>query len=1024
MPLLIVRPPDGHVQHIPNGHPATPAQQRPPLKAPITVVGIPSVSIHHNRLLVGSSQSSSTRSYTPLKVLGDGSFGTVWLCDWHGTLPPNTPLSPMQCGASARPDWVGKRLVAVKLMKKRWEGGWDECQKLKELESLRAIPYHENVIPLYDFFLLPDTKELYFVFESMEGNLYHLIKARKGRPLAGGLVSSIFRQIVLGLDHIHGNGYFHRDMKPENVLVTTTGLFDYTSVSPVAPPNAPKEKDVVVIIKLADFGLARETKSLPPYTEYVSTRWYRAPEVLLLSRDYSNPVDMWAFGTIMAELVNLRPLFPGSDQADQVQRIYDVLGDPSDTYGIDMFGSQIGGGPWAKGNKLAKAIGFQFPKVEPKDFYSLFERTVPRSLVDCIRDLLRYDPDRRLTSKQCLEHAYLHETTPRSVTVPPALRVSTSNPSMPTYVNGTHSNLSSPQIFPPSHSHSAQNLHHPHQFLDPSITHRIPYPIPISAPHAQPPLPSNSIVTHNEYPPSWPDSSTDYVMASPQEQSPHHPHINGHQPQGATNGQASQGNKLGKLGGLSFPKKPKHSKWGLGMFGGDKSHHNALPPVDETSPAVVYPSRKRAQSSSTGSRSLETSPVRGQPRVDPRDAKRIHDLNKKEAERLHREAELAKRKLASKTGREQARAVLVKRQQMLLKNVGDDPEWGDGPEQREYITESKGKQPSSGPVRRGEGTNGNVGTSTTIGAAAGKFVTHNEPFHPLPDQDREREWRGPPERVAKARRREFDDDHSMSSSDVHSISRMSSISFATVDSDPGPSLLRNRPSLYGISRMTSRSSLRTSFDDFPPSARSSNSFSLEGQLAHDFRTQASVTSHISGSVSPPPLHSLTLSPSMSPSLSPSPPWVQMQQYHKEDLLSRTQSPPYLSISPRFHPHPSPNGLHSPSELHGQLPPLPPSPYHPASPYGYPPSTGHTPKSAKSAINPMFKVVSYKWDSTDGLVPDDSTQPPIPPPPLPPPTGNDESSFPNGLPPFSELEAVAGGEYPPLSPMVFTMPEDV
>jgi len=76
----------------------------------------------------------STRSYTIIKCLGDGSFGTVWLCDWHGTLPPNTPLSPMQCGAGARPEWAGKRLVAVKLMRRQWAGGWEECQKLKELQ--------------------------------------------------------------------------------------------------------------------------------------------------------------------------------------------------------------------------------------------------------------------------------------------------------------------------------------------------------------------------------------------------------------------------------------------------------------------------------------------------------------------------------------------------------------------------------------------------------------------------------------------------------------------------------------------------------------------------------------------------------------------------------------------------------------------------------------------------------------------------------------------------------------------------
>jgi serine/threonine protein kinase len=195
----------------------------------------------------------------------------------------------------------------------------------------------------------------------MEGNLYHLIKVRKGRPFAGGLVSSIFLQMVSGLDHIHTSGYFHRDVKPENVLVTTTGLVDYRSVSPIAPPDAPPEKDVVVIVKLADFGLARETRSKPPYTEYVSTRWYRAPEVILLGNDYSNPVDMWALGTIMAELVNLKPLFPGTDQIHQIARFCEVLGDPSDEYVLD--GVPIGGGPWDGGIKMAEDVGFAFRKV-------------------------------------------------------------------------------------------------------------------------------------------------------------------------------------------------------------------------------------------------------------------------------------------------------------------------------------------------------------------------------------------------------------------------------------------------------------------------------------------------------------------------------------------------------------------------------------------------------------------------------------------------------------------------------------
>jgi serine/threonine protein kinase len=216
---------------------------------------------------------------------------------------------------------------------------------------------------LYDFFYAPESQELYLIFEPMEGNLYHLMKVRHRRPFAGRLVSSIFHQILSGLDHIHTSGYFHRDMKPENVLVTTTGLADYPSISPLASPNSPPERDITVIVKLADFGLARSTQDAPPYTEYVSTRWYRAPEVLLLGRTYASPADMWALGTIMAELLILKPLFPGQTQIDQVVKICEVLGDPSDEYGVDSSGRPLGGGAWGEGIAMANAVGLVFPKV-------------------------------------------------------------------------------------------------------------------------------------------------------------------------------------------------------------------------------------------------------------------------------------------------------------------------------------------------------------------------------------------------------------------------------------------------------------------------------------------------------------------------------------------------------------------------------------------------------------------------------------------------------------------------------------
>jgi protein kinase len=105
-------------------------------------------------------------------------------------------------------------------------------------------------------------------------------------------IKSILLQTLLGLAYMHKHGFFHRDMKPENMLVKNEA------------------------VKIADFGLAREIRSRPPFTDYVSTRWYRAPEILLRSTNYNSPVDIFACGAIMAELYLLRPLFPGNNETD------------------------------------------------------------------------------------------------------------------------------------------------------------------------------------------------------------------------------------------------------------------------------------------------------------------------------------------------------------------------------------------------------------------------------------------------------------------------------------------------------------------------------------------------------------------------------------------------------------------------------------------------------------------------------------------------------------------------------------
>lgn len=125
------------------------------------------------------------------------------------------------------------------------------------------------------------------------------------KPFSEPIIRNIMFQILQGLNYIHKHGFFHRDIKPENLLC-----------------NGPE------LVKIADFGLAREIRSRPPYTDYVSTRWYRAPEVLLRSTKYSSPVDVWAVGCIMAELYTLQPLFPGRSEVDQIFRICTILGTP------------------------------------------------------------------------------------------------------------------------------------------------------------------------------------------------------------------------------------------------------------------------------------------------------------------------------------------------------------------------------------------------------------------------------------------------------------------------------------------------------------------------------------------------------------------------------------------------------------------------------------------------------------------------------------------------------------------------
>ncbi len=426
----------------------------------------------------------------------------------------------------------------------------------------------------------------------------------------------------------------------------------------------------------------------------------------------------------------------------------------------------------------------------------------------------------------------------------------------------------------------------------------------------------------------------EYSMRPVAEPEPIHDNANATQ----SDATPSQGNRFPKLGSLGFGKKP--SKWGLSMFGhGDKHAQNHLPPVQEsaTTSAESTPSLKRTNST-VDSRSLpEIEPIHDNARsqhLPPMDEK----ARKKEAQRMAEEAEKQRRARVKESQVEQARAVMKNKRRLAEAASGKEFQYlshHGGLVKQPYVPRQieKGKSPApaaTGPIRQTQ----SHGPSPAVQAAGGNFFSPDLASH-------RPTYRGDSERVAKARRREFDDDHSMSSSDLPSgVSVISFTTNTTNDSDPGPTRVRHRPSILGMSRMTSMSSLRpSSIDDFPSSGRSSNSLSLEQQLVNDFHLRASVDSSSlsdGGSPHPLPLHALSLSSPI--------PWQHSDASSSSTVDNRSIGSGHQTLSsPLYSPQIQP--LRSGNYKGSQ------SPYDP--PGVFPPSPGVAPKSA---INPIFKVV--------------------------------------------------------------------
>ena len=205
----------------------------------------------------------------------------------------------------------------------------------------------------------------------MEMNLYEAIENRK-KYLPEKKAKYWIYQTLKALEYMHKNGIFHRDIKPENILLL-------------------KNK-----VKLADLGSCKGMYSKPPFTEYISTRWYRSPECLLTDGYYNYKMDIWGLGCVFYEILTLEPLFPGDDEIDQVNKINYILGSPPN----DLFEKFV------KNSAHRNEFNFEYQKGVGINKYLSH---VSSNVVDLIQKMLIYDPDLRPTARECLNHECFKE---------------------------------------------------------------------------------------------------------------------------------------------------------------------------------------------------------------------------------------------------------------------------------------------------------------------------------------------------------------------------------------------------------------------------------------------------------------------------------------------------------------------------------------------------------------------------------------------------------------------------------------
>lgn len=264
--------------------------------------------------------------------------------------------------------------VAIKKISRAFDDPVDAKRILREIKLMKLFS-HENVIRVLDLTPPPPTTEefddIYIVQDLMETDLHRIIYSKQ--PLTISHIQYFIYQVLRGLKYIHSANVLHRDLKPSNLLLNSN-----------------------CDLKICDFGLARVAEEAGDQTEYVVTRWYRAPEIMLACQHYTYAIDIWSVGCIFAELLGRRAMFPGDDYMAQLRLICDRLGRPSEQ-DLDFVSSE-----------RAKKFMLGLPDSQPEPLEKLFPNHSDEDLaIDLLKKMLTFRPGDRITVEEALAHPFM-----------------------------------------------------------------------------------------------------------------------------------------------------------------------------------------------------------------------------------------------------------------------------------------------------------------------------------------------------------------------------------------------------------------------------------------------------------------------------------------------------------------------------------------------------------------------------------------------------------------------------------------